>query len=122
MAMSRLSRTMMLITEKEPNMRRPEKRVNSLMPVSSKLSRSIRPKMAQKRVWEVSQMLEIEVENVRWSEPESRNGRVCAFLFVQQRDGRGKGRSLSIKPFAAERLPPPPYGGTGRRRRRSHFK
>ena len=57
MAISRLSKTMMLMTENEPNISRPENRVNSLMPVSSKLSKSIRPKIAQKRVWDVSHKL-----------------------------------------------------------------
>ena len=57
MAIRRLSRTMMLMSEKLPNMMRPQNRVNSLMPRSSKLSRSIRPKAAQKRVWDVSHKL-----------------------------------------------------------------
>ena len=58
MAMSKLSSTMMLMTEKEPNMSKPQNRVNSLMPLNSKLSRSIRPKMAQKSVCEVSHKLQ----------------------------------------------------------------
>ena len=48
--MRRLSRTMMLMTEKLPNITRPQNLVNSLIPVSSKLSRSIRPKEAQNKV------------------------------------------------------------------------
>ena len=56
--MSKLSKTIMLITEKVPNIRRPKNLVNSLMPVNSKLSKSIRPKIAQKRVWEVSHRLQ----------------------------------------------------------------
>ena len=56
--MSRLSKTIMLITEKEPNIKSPVNRLNSLIPVNSKLSRSTRPKMAQNKVWEVSQRLE----------------------------------------------------------------
>ena len=48
---------MMLMTEKLPNITRPQNLVNSLMPVSSKLSRSIRPKAAQNKVCEVSQRL-----------------------------------------------------------------
>ena len=59
MAMSRLSRTMMLMTEKEPNMSRPKNLVNSLIPVCSKLSRSMRPKIAQNKVCDVSQRLKI---------------------------------------------------------------
>ena len=46
MLMSRIRRR----TEKLPNMMRAQKRVNSLMPDSSKLSRSISPKAAQNRV------------------------------------------------------------------------
>ena len=50
MARRRLRRTMMLITEKLPNMMRPQNLVNSLIPFNSKLSKSIKPKEAQKRV------------------------------------------------------------------------
>ena len=50
MAIRRFSRTMMLMIEKLPNMMRPQNLVNSLIPVSSKLSRSIRPNAAQNRV------------------------------------------------------------------------
>ena len=53
---------MMLMMEKVPNMMRPQNRVNSLIPESSKLSRSIRPKEAQNRVWLVSQRLKIKVK------------------------------------------------------------
>ena len=42
-------------------MRRPKKRVNSLMPVSSKFSRSMRPNTAQNSVWVVSHRLEWKV-------------------------------------------------------------
>ena len=57
MAMSKLSKTMILITENEPNIKSPENRVNSLIPVNSKLSKSTKPKMAQNKVWTVSQRL-----------------------------------------------------------------
>ena len=57
MAMSRLRRTMMLMTENEPNMSSPKNLVNSLMPVNSKLSRSISPKMDHTKVWIVSHKL-----------------------------------------------------------------
>ena len=47
------------MTEKLPNMMRAQNRVNSLIPDSSKLSRSISPKAAQKSVWLVSQRLKM---------------------------------------------------------------
>ena len=47
----------MLIKEKLPNMMRPQNLVNSLIPVNSKLSKSMRPKAAQNRVCEVSHKL-----------------------------------------------------------------
>ena len=50
MAMSKLSKTIILITEKDPNMKRPKNLVNSLMPVNSKFSRSTKPNIAQNRV------------------------------------------------------------------------
>ena len=56
-AMRRLRRTMMLMMEKVPNMMRPQNLVNSLIPESSKLSRSIKPKAAQNRVCVVSHKL-----------------------------------------------------------------
>ena len=56
--MSKLSKTIILMTEKEPNIKSPVKRENSLIPVNSKLSRSTNPKMAQNKVWVVSQRLE----------------------------------------------------------------
>lgn len=56
--MSKLSKTIMLMTENVPNIRSPKKRVNSLMPDNSKLSRSIRPKIDQKNVCNVSQRLQ----------------------------------------------------------------
>ena len=59
MAMRRLSRTIILMIENDPNMMRPQNLVNSLIPVSSKLSRSIRPKAAQKRVCDVSHRLKV---------------------------------------------------------------
>ena len=57
MAMSKLSRTMILIKEKLPNMIRHQNLVNSLIPVNSKLSKSMRPKAAQNKVCEVSHKL-----------------------------------------------------------------
>ena len=57
MAINKLRRTMILIKEKLPNMMSPQNLVNSLIPVSSKLSRSIRPNAAQNRVCVVSQRL-----------------------------------------------------------------
>ena len=57
MAMRRFSSTIILMTENDPNIRRPKNRVNSLIPVSSKLSRSTSPKMAQNNVCEVSHKL-----------------------------------------------------------------
>ena len=56
-AMRRLRRTMMLMMEKVPNMMRPQNLVNSLIPESSKLSRSINPKAAQNKVCVVSHKL-----------------------------------------------------------------
>ena len=50
----------MFIIEKVPNMMRPQNLVNSLIPDSSKLSRSINPKAAQNKVWVVSHKLENE--------------------------------------------------------------
>ena len=50
----------MLITEKLPNITSPQNLVNSLIPVSSKLSRSIRPKEAQNNVCVVSHKLRKE--------------------------------------------------------------
>jgi hypothetical protein len=47
MAMSILSSTMMLITEYEPNIRSAQNRVNDLIPVKSKDTKSTRPKLAQ---------------------------------------------------------------------------
>ena len=69
MAMRRLSRTITLMTENEPNMRSPKNRVNSLIPVNSKLSRSISPKIAQNNVCTVSHRLwrrcAIKIKKVR---------------------------------------------------------
>lgn len=57
MAINRFSRTTMLITEYVPNISIPQNRVKILMPSSSKLSRSIRPKTAQNSVCVVSKRL-----------------------------------------------------------------
>ena len=65
MAMSRLRRTMMLMTENEPNMSSPKNLVNSLMPVNSKLSRSISPKMDHTKVWIVSHKLKRYISSSR---------------------------------------------------------
>ena len=61
MAMRRLSRTMMLITEKLPNMISPQNLVNSLIPFNSKLSKSISPNEAQNSVCVVSHKLGIKI-------------------------------------------------------------
>jgi hypothetical protein len=58
MAISILSSTMMLITEYEPNMSSAQNRVNDFMPASSNETKSTRPKLAQKRDCEVSNMLQ----------------------------------------------------------------
>ena len=52
------------LPEKLPNMHRPQNLVNSLMPASSKLSRSIRPKEAQNNVCVVSHKLKLEKVNM----------------------------------------------------------
>lgn len=57
MAISRFSKTTMLITEYVPNISIPQNLVNALIPSSSKLSRSTRPKTAQNSVWVVSNKL-----------------------------------------------------------------
>jgi hypothetical protein len=49
MAMRRFSKTITLMTEYEPNMRRPQNRVYDLMPMSSKSSNPTIPNEAQKR-------------------------------------------------------------------------
>ena len=66
---------MMLMIENDPNMMRPQNLVNSLMPVSSKLSRSIRPNAAQNKVCEVSQRL---------------RERGISLMFVEPRDSLGE--------------------------------
>lgn len=48
MAISRFSRTITLITQYEPNIKRPQKRVYVLMPSSSKFSNPTMPNDAQK--------------------------------------------------------------------------
>ena len=65
MAMRRLSNTIILMTENDPNMSRPKNRVNSLIPVNSKLSKSTSPKMAQNNVCEVSHRLIMVIVNIR---------------------------------------------------------
>lgn len=57
MAISRFSKTTMLMTEYVPNISMPQKRVNIFMPSSSKLSRSTRPNTAQNSVCVVSNKL-----------------------------------------------------------------
>ena len=57
-AIRRLRSTMMLMTEKLPNMTRPQNLVNSLIPASSKLSKSMRPNDAQNSVCVVSHKLQ----------------------------------------------------------------
>lgn len=47
----------MLMTEYVPNISMPQKRVNILMPSNSKLSKSTKPKTAQKSVCVVSNKL-----------------------------------------------------------------
>lgn len=49
---------MMLMTEYDPKVSSAQNRVKLLMPVSSKVVRSTRPKDAQKSDWEVSNKLE----------------------------------------------------------------
>lgn len=58
MAMSMLRSTMTLMTLYEPNMSRAQKRVNPLMPVRSKVMRSIKPKLAQNSDCDVSNKLQ----------------------------------------------------------------
>lgn len=55
--MRRFSRTIMLITEYDPNINIAQNLVKLPTPVSSKASNSTRPKEAQKRDWEVSNKL-----------------------------------------------------------------
>lgn len=57
MAIRRFINTTILITEYVPNMSIPQNLVNDLMPSSSKLSKSMSPNTAQKRVWVVSKRL-----------------------------------------------------------------
>jgi len=58
MAIRRLSKTITLMTLYDPNMSRPQNRVYDLMPVSSKSSRSIMPKLAQNSDCEDSNKLQ----------------------------------------------------------------
>lgn len=57
MAISILSKTMTFITEYEPNMSSAQNLVNPLIPDSSKVIISTRPKLAQKSDCEVSNKL-----------------------------------------------------------------
>jgi hypothetical protein len=57
MAMSMLRRTMMLMREYEPNMRRAQNRVKPLIPVNSKASNSTNPKLAHHKDCDVSNKL-----------------------------------------------------------------
>ena len=56
-AMSMLSSTIRLQTEYDPNISKAQKRVNSLIPVSSKSVNDTKPKDAQNRDWDVSNKL-----------------------------------------------------------------
>ena len=56
----------MLMSEKLPNMISPQNLVNSLIPVNSKLSRSMRPKAAQNKVCDVSHKLKLQVMMVKF--------------------------------------------------------
>lgn len=60
MAIKRLSRTITLITEYDPNINIAQNLVKLPRPASSKASNSTRPKEAQKRDWEVSKRLAAE--------------------------------------------------------------
>ena len=55
--MSMLSSTIRLQTEYDPNMSKAQKRVNSLIPVSSKSVNDTKPKDAQNNDWDVSNKL-----------------------------------------------------------------
>lgn len=57
MAIRRFNKTITLITLYEPNIRRPQKRVYVLIPVSSKFSSPTIPKDAQNKDWEDSNRL-----------------------------------------------------------------
>jgi hypothetical protein len=59
MAMSMLRRTMTLMRQYEPNIRRAQNRVKPLIPVNSKTSNSTNPKLAQKSDCDVSNKLEV---------------------------------------------------------------
>lgn len=56
-AISMFSKTIMLITEYDPNNSRPQNRVKLLIPVRSNAVKSTRPKPAQKSDWDVSNIL-----------------------------------------------------------------
>lgn len=60
MAIRRLSRTITLITEYDPNINIAQNLVKLPRPASSKTSNSTRPKEAQNRDWEVSKRLRPE--------------------------------------------------------------
>lgn len=57
MAISMLSKTIMFITEYDPNSSRPQNLVKLLIPVKSNAIKSTRPKPAQKSDWDVSNIL-----------------------------------------------------------------
>ena len=78
MAMRRFSNTIILMTEKDPNMRRPKNRVNSFIPVNSKLSKSTSPKIAQNNVCEVSHKL-IEKRKTKIRIIKERRWRIYSF-------------------------------------------
>lgn len=67
-AMSKLSSTTIFMTEYVPNISIPQKRVKILMPSNSKLSRSTRPKTAQKSVCVVSNKLHLYEYKKKWKQ------------------------------------------------------
>lgn len=68
MAISMLSSTMMLITEYEPKVSSAQNLVKLLMPVSSKVVRSTRPKDAQNRDCDVSNKLKLKRKRDKFEE------------------------------------------------------
>lgn len=81
MAISRLRRTTMLMTEKHPNINKPQKRVKLFIPARSKLSNSMRPNTAQKRVWLVSNKLKKYMRLHTFLDTYV-NGHNCIVIFV----------------------------------------
>lgn len=65
MAISRLSSTITLITQYDPNIRRPQKRVYDLIPSSSKFSMPTIPKLAQNSDWDDSNRLKYQNSSMR---------------------------------------------------------